>query len=181
MVPQTVVAGIRMLVCDVDGVLTDGTISYGSNNLEIKSFNIKDGLAMKLAGWNQLPVAWLTGRSSDAVARRAAELDVHLYQGAADKETGLLQLAQEVGLAAGEIAYIGDDLNDLPALRLVGLAIAVADAAPEVIACADHVTSAPGGRGAVREAIELILRGQGRWEAAIETYLARLRGRQAGQ
>lgn len=174
MIAKEVLAGIRMLACDVDGVLTDGTITYGSGNLELKSFNIKDGLAIKLAVWSGLPVYWLTGRSSDAVVRRAAELDVQLVQGATDKDAGLRQLARDTGIDLAEIAYIGDDLNDLPALRLAGLPIAVADAAPEVIAAAAWVTRVPGGRGAVREAIEAILEGQGRWENAIDIYLARL-------
>ena len=175
MAQQVQTAAITLLVCDVDGVLTDGTVIYGDGQQEYKAFNIKDGLAMRLAGWNGLPVVWLTGRSSEAVERRAAELAVQVVQGAADKEAGLRAIAGERGLALSEIAYIGDDLNDLPALRLAGLPIAVADAAPEVRALAAYITRQPGGHGAVREAIELILHGQGRWEAAVENFLAHVK------
>ena len=176
MVPKVMLAGVKLLVCDVDGVLTDSSIIYGSGNMEMKVFNIKDGLAMKLAGWSNLPIVWLTGRSSDAVTRRAADLDIQVYQGAADKDAGLRLLARDMGLSLREIAYIGDDLNDIPALRLAGLPIAVADAVPEVRELASYITQAPGGHGAIRETIELILRGQNRWEAAIQLYLTRLSG-----
>lgn len=178
---QQVLAGIKLLVCDVDGVLTDGTIVYGSEGVELKAFDIKDGLAIKLAGWNALPVVWLTGRCSEAVARRAAELDVHVYQGATDKAAGLHAVARDHHLTLHEIAYLADDLNDLPALRLVGWPVAVADAAPEVMAVAAYTTRARGGRGAVREVIEQILHAQGRWAAAIETYLTRLASAVTGQ
>ncbi|HEY3379043.1 MAG TPA: HAD hydrolase family protein [Armatimonadota bacterium] len=174
MISPHTVQGIKLLVSDVDGVLTDGTIIYGNGGTELKGFNIKDGLAMKLAGWNDLPVVWLTGRCSEAVARRAAELDVAVFQGAQNKDVGLRALAQERGLALAEIAYIGDDLNDIPALRLAGLPLAVADAAPEVKALAGYVTHAVGGQGAIREVIEYILGAQGRWERAVETYIDRI-------
>jgi len=211
---------IKLLACDVDGVLTDGGVIYAggtermkvmtnekditphltemvgkamdwpssSNDtaavvsaFELKAFNIKDGLGIKLAGWNGLPVVWITGRSSEAVRMRGGELDVHLYQGVVDKAEGLRRVAEKHGVAVEEIAYIADDLNDLPALRLVGYPIAVADAAPEVIAVAAHVTKARGGQGAVREAIEHILRGQGRWETAVEVYVARLGSARSAQ
>jgi 3-deoxy-D-manno-octulosonate 8-phosphate phosphatase (KDO 8-P phosphatase) len=166
---------IRLLVCDVDGVVTDGMIIYGSDNMEIKNFNVKDGLAIKLAAWCNLPVVWLTGRSSDAVAHRAAELNVQVFQGSKDKEAGLRNIATELGLELEQIAYLADDINDLPALVLAGLPMAVADAAPEVLAKAAYVTKLPGGHGAVREAIELILRGQGCWDQSVESYLNHLR------
>lgn len=169
-------AGIKLLACDVDGTLTDGSITYGSGILEIKAFNIRDGLGLKLASWYQFPVVWLTGRTSDAVERRAGELNVQVYQGASDKAAGLRHVANDRGIALEAIAYIGDDINDLPALGIAGLPIAVADAAPEVLAVAAYVTKAPGGAGAVREALEYILRGQGRWEEAVQTYLSRLQG-----
>ncbi|MHB9023888.1 MAG: KdsC family phosphatase [Armatimonadota bacterium] len=174
-------AAIKLLACDVDGVLTDGSIIYGSRNLEVKIFNIKDGLALKVAAWSGFPVVWLTGRSSDAVAHRAAELDVQLFQGANDKDLGLRMIADARGLSLQEIAYIGDDLNDLPALRICGLPCAVADSAPEVLAIAAYVTKATGGSGAIREVLEYILRGQGRWDADVENYLGRLRGERSGQ
>lgn len=171
---QQSIQRIKLLVCDVDGVLTNGTIIYSSGQTETKAFNIKDGLAMKLAGWNDLPIVWLTGRCSEAVTRRAAELDVQLFQGEGNKDAGLRAIAHERGLTLDEIAYIGDDLNDLPALRIAGLPVAVADAAPEVIARAAYVTKALGGHGAVRELIERILRDQGRWERAVDTYIDRI-------
>jgi len=167
---------IKVLVCDVDGVLTDGAIIYGNGGSELKAFNSRDGLAIKLAGLSGLPVVWLTGRSSEAVARRGRELDARVWQGVAEKAAGLRRIADDLGITLAEIAYIGDDLNDLPALRLAGLPIAVADAMPEVIDAAAFVTNASGGRGAVREAIELILHCQQRWDAAVETFLAHLQG-----
>jgi len=166
---------VKLLVCDVDGVLTDSSIIYCGGSKELKLFNVKDGLGIKLAGWCGLPIVWLTGRTSEAVAHRADELGVHIYQNARDKDAGLRLVASEHNVPLCDIAYLGDDLNDLPALRLAGLPLAVADAVPEVIAAAHFVTSVPGGRGAVREVIEFILRGQGRWEAAVETYLEHLR------
>jgi 3-deoxy-D-manno-octulosonate 8-phosphate phosphatase (KDO 8-P phosphatase) len=175
------VSPIRLLVSDVDGVLTDGTIVYGSENLESKGFNIKDGLGLRLATWAGLPVAWLSGRRSDAVTRRAAELGVRLYEGISDKDAGLRAVAVDHGVALAEIAYVGDDLNDLPALALAGLPIAVADAVPEVKTAAAYITGALGGHGALREVVELILRGQGRWDAGMAVYFQHLRGAKAGQ
>jgi 3-deoxy-D-manno-octulosonate 8-phosphate phosphatase (KDO 8-P phosphatase) len=175
------VTDIRLLVSDVDGVLTDGTISYGTGNLEEKAFNIKDGLGLRLATWAEFPVAWLSGRRSDAVTRRAAELGVRLYDGVSDKNAGLRQVAAEHGVHLAQIAYVGDDLNDLPALALAGLPIAVADAVPEVKEAARYITGALGGHGAIREVVELLLRGQGRWEAAKAIYFAHLQGATAGQ
>jgi 3-deoxy-D-manno-octulosonate 8-phosphate phosphatase (KDO 8-P phosphatase) len=167
-------ARIRLFASDVDGVLTDASIIYGDDQLELKAFSARDGLAMRLATWCSFPVAWVTGRTSAAVARRARELGVEVVQGAGDKAADLRALAEAHGIALDEIAFIGDDLNDLPALRVAGLPLAVADAAPEVLALAAHVTSAAGGRGAVREAIELIFRAQDCWDASVESYLARL-------
>jgi 3-deoxy-D-manno-octulosonate 8-phosphate phosphatase (KDO 8-P phosphatase) len=175
MVETAQLAQVKLLVCDVDGVLTDGAVIYGSGTVELKVFSVKDGLATTLAGWSGLPVVWLTGRASEAVARRADELGVHVYQSARDKGAGVRRVADEHAVPLSDIAYLGDDLNDLPALRLVGLPLAVADAAPEVAAIAHFVTSAPGGHGAVREVIEYILRGQHRWDAAVHTYLENLR------
>jgi 3-deoxy-D-manno-octulosonate 8-phosphate phosphatase (KDO 8-P phosphatase) len=180
MVATERVAKIKLIVCDVVGVLTDGAVVYGTSNAECKAFNVKDGLGIKLASWNNLPVVLLTARHCEAVARRAAELSVQVVQGVTDKDAGLRNVARERALALDEIAYIGDDLNDLPAMRLAGMPVAVADAVEEVKAAALHVTDTRGGRGAVREVIELILKGQGRWEAAVELYLARLHTVAAG-
>ena len=167
---------IKMLACDIDGVLTDGSIIYGTGNLEVKVFNIKDGIAMKIAWVCHFPVVWITGRKSEAAVRRADELNVQIYQGMADKEAGLCAVAAERGLQLEEIAYIGDDLNDIPALQIAGYAFAPADAAPEVIALADYTTKARGGRGAIRETIEHIFHAQDRWEDGIAAYLASMKG-----
>jgi 3-deoxy-D-manno-octulosonate 8-phosphate phosphatase (KDO 8-P phosphatase) len=157
-------------------VLTDGSITYGSGNLEVKAFNIKDGVAMKMAYLSNFPVVWITGRRSEAVTRRADELNVRVYQGMADKEIGLRTVAEDRGFSLEEIAYIGDDVNDIPALKIAGLPIAVADSAQDVLALAAYVTKAVGGRGAVREVVEMIFHAQGRWDEALEAYLSSLRG-----
>jgi 3-deoxy-D-manno-octulosonate 8-phosphate phosphatase (KDO 8-P phosphatase) len=167
---------IAMLVCDVDGVLTDGMIVYGTDNMEIKAFHVRDGLAMKLAWVHHFPIVLLTGRNSDALARRAGELNARVYQGVRDKGAGLIAMAEEYGIPLEKIAYVGDDLNDLPAMQLAGLPIAVADATQEVLATAAYVTNAAGGQAAIREVIELIFRAQGRWDDAVQTYLDHLRG-----
>jgi 3-deoxy-D-manno-octulosonate 8-phosphate phosphatase (KDO 8-P phosphatase) len=165
---------IKLIASDVDGVLTDGAIIYGNGVTEYKAFNIKDGLGMKLAGWCCLPIVLVTGRNSDAVARRAAELNVKVVQGVTDKDAGLRAIAAERNLRLDEIAFIGDDLNDLPAMRLVGVPVAVADAVQEVKDLAAYTTTARGGHGAMRELVELILKGKGTWGEAVETYLKRI-------
>ncbi len=165
---------IKLLVTDVDGVLTDGSIIYGNGEVELKAFNIKDGLGMRLAGQSGLPIVLLTGRSSEAVTRRARELGVRVRQGTQDKGAGLRAIAAETGITVEEIAYVGDDLNDLPALRIAGFPVAVADAVPEVLESAAYVTKTAGGHGAIREVIEYILRNQGCWEGAVTAYLDQL-------
>ena len=166
---------IRALVCGVDGVLTNGTIGYSSDNQEMHFFHAADGLAMRLAGWHGMKVAWLTGRMSRQLAHRARHLDVPFYPGFANKEVGLRIIAREFDLPLSEIAYVGDDINDLLAFRVVGLPIAVANAAAEVKALADYITQARGGEGAVREVVETLLKAQGGWDAAVEQYLHVLR------
>ena len=158
--------GIKALILDVDGVLTDGSIIYDSEGREIKCFNTKDGHGIKMAQRAGLKVVIMTGRKSSPVSRRAEELGVEIVlQGVKDKASALEALLSEQGWKAEEIAYVGDDLPDLPAMSRAGLSIAVSDAAVEVIQAADHVTTLPGGRGAVREAIELILKSGGQWES----------------
>jgi len=174
--PQARLSRITLLACDVDGVLTDGSIIYGSGSVELKAFNIRDGIAMKMAWLTRFPVVWITGRKSDAVARRAGELNVQVYQGMADKEVGLQTIAENRKVALEEIAYIGDDLNDIPAMRIAGYPIAVADSAPEMLALAAFVTKAVGGHGAIRETIEHIFRAQGRWDDAVQAYISSLQG-----
>lgn len=158
-------AGIRLLVVDVDGVLTDGGIVYTSDGVELKRFHVRDGSALKL--WNQdgRRSAVITGRRSPLVEVRAAELGVQfVYQGASDKMTSYRELLARSGASPAEVCYVGDDLPDLPLLRHCGLAVAVADACPEARADAHYVARQAGGRGAVREVIELVLRCQGDWQ-----------------
>jgi 3-deoxy-D-manno-octulosonate 8-phosphate phosphatase (KDO 8-P phosphatase) len=163
--------GVRWLVLDVDGVLTDGRIIIDGGVGEWKAFDVKDGQRIVLAAQEGIRTVFLTGRSSQVVERRAAELGIHrVFQGARDKG-GIMDLFfREEGARPEETAYLGDDLVDLPALRRAGFAAAVGDAVAEVKACADWVATARGGRGAVRELVEFILVAQGRWEAALARF-----------
>ena len=159
---------IELLVLDVDGVLTDGLIHIDDTGVETKTFHTRDGLGLAL--WMRLggDVAIITGRSGMSVRHRATELGIrHVLQGVSDKAPALGKLLRELGLHASQAAAIGDDLADLPMLRLAGYPMAVADAAPEVRDSASFVTVRPGGRGAVREAIEHLLKAADRWEEAL--------------
>jgi 3-deoxy-D-manno-octulosonate 8-phosphate phosphatase (KDO 8-P phosphatase) len=161
---------VRLLVADVDGVLTAGGIVLG-DGMELKAFHVRDGAALKW--WKQVGrrAAVITGRSSAAVDRRAAEVGVDfVYQGAADKLAAFRRLLEAAAVKPPEVCYIGDDLPDLPPMRRSGLAVAVADAAAEVRADAHYVARAAGGRGAVREAVELLLRCQGEWAPLAQRY-----------
>ena len=152
----------------MDGVLTDGGITYSSSGEELKTFHVRDGSAIKLWMAAGHALAILSGRSSAAVTRRAAELGVALVlQGFADKGAGLDEILAATGCEPGQACAVGDDLADLALFARVGVKVAVADAVPELRAAADLVTMAPGGRGAAREAIELILKSQGRWAALV--------------
>jgi len=165
-------AGVRMLVLDVDGVLTAGSIIYTDSGEESKMFDVKDGLGIRAASEAGLQIALMTGRVSQVVQRRARDLHVHhTIQRVGDKAAALQTLADESGLSLPSIAFMGDDLNDRDAMRLAGVSIAPADAVPDILAIADLVTDAPGGRGAARQAVEAILKAQGRWEQAVESYL----------
>ena len=162
---------VELLVSDVDGVMTDGRIIYDNQGIETKQFHVRDGVAVKLWQKSGNRFAIITQRSSHAVKIRASELDVSFVrQAAADKIVTMNEIATELGLKFSQIAYIGDDLPDLPVLRAVGLGVAVADAAREVREAADFVTSLPGGRGAVRETVEMILRNQQRWEDLVRSF-----------
>jgi 3-deoxy-D-manno-octulosonate 8-phosphate phosphatase (KDO 8-P phosphatase) len=166
-------AGIELLVLDVDGVLTDGAIVYTDNGVEVKAFHVRDGSGLKLWQREGKRAAIISGRRARAVEVRAAELGVSpVIQGAAENLEAYRQILAEAGLRPEQACFVGDDLPDLPPLHNCGLAVAVADACPEVRADAHYVTRAPGGRGAVREVIELILRGQGRWQRAVARYRA---------
>jgi 3-deoxy-D-manno-octulosonate 8-phosphate phosphatase (KDO 8-P phosphatase) len=162
---------VRLLAMDVDGVLTDGRILLDHQGRELKCFHVHDGQGIVLAQRAGLPIAWISGRASEAVQQRAMELKVSwVYQQVADKVQVLQELLRHTGLDASAVAYIGDDLGDLPLLRRVGLPIAVANALPEVRACAAWVTRRAGGQGAVREVIDMVLRTQGRWAAVVQGY-----------
>lgn len=149
---------VELLILDVDGVLTDGAITLDPQGRELKTFSSRDGFGVKL--WQRMGfhVAIISGRASEAVAHRARELGVeHVMLGCRDKGAALHDLAKKSGVSLNRMAALADDWPDLPILRRVGYPMAVADAAPEVIAAARHTTAAPGGRGAVREAIEHLL------------------------
>lgn len=156
-------AAVRMLLLDVDGVMTDGGIILAGRDLEVKRFDVQDGMAVTLARAAGLKVGILTGRDCEPVRRRAQELQIdELSQGHFWKEEGLDAILAKHGLTDAEVAYVGDDVLDIPVLRRVGLAIAVGNARPEVKAVAVHVTERFGGRGAVREVVDwlLALRGE---------------------
>ncbi len=156
--------GVRLLVLDVDGVLTEGGVVYGTGGLEVKRFHVRDGSGLK--AWRRAGrrSAFLTGRSSPVVDLRAVELGVDfVFQGASDKLPAYRRLLEEAALPPSAVCYVGDDLPDLPPMRECGLAAAVADGCREARAAAHYVTREPGGGGAVREVIELILRCQGLW------------------
>ncbi len=163
---------IKLFLCDVDGVLTDGSIFIGGEK-EFKRFNIRDGLGLVLARRAGLKVGWVSARPSLATKLRADELkiDFLVQQGDATSKTAAIEtlLAQEK-LNWSETCFVGDDIIDLGPLARAGLAVAVGDAVPEAKAAAHFVTKAVGGRGAVREAVELILRAQKKWRPFIEKY-----------
>lgn len=164
---------IELILSDVDGVLTDGGVIFDNQGVEIKRFHIRDGLGIKL--WQQAGHRFgiITGRASQIVRVRATELGIDLIrQGVDEKLTIAKQIMQELKLTPEQVAFIGDDLPDLPVLRNVGLAIAPADAAKEVHDAAQLITKYSGGHGAVREAIEMILQTQGRWENLVRKYKA---------
>lgn len=163
---------VKLLILDVDGVMTDGAITYDDEGRETKSFNSKDGHGIKLFMGAGLQVALITARSSKIVSNRAAELGITLvYQGAVDKLSVFLKILKDLSLGAAETAYMGDDIIDLPVLKRAGLSVAPSDASADVIERVDYITERPGGRGAVREAVEVILKAQSKWEGAIKDYL----------
>ena len=162
---------IKLILSDVDGVLTDGGIYFDNNGIESKKFHIKDGLGIKM--WQRAGFRFgvLTARTSHIVKVRSAELGIDIVrQGFESKLPTAETLAKTMNLGFDEICYIGDDLTDLPVLRTVGLGVAVADAAPELLAAADLVTQKAGGQGAVRELIEQILHSTGRWNDLVQQY-----------
>jgi 3-deoxy-D-manno-octulosonate 8-phosphate phosphatase (KDO 8-P phosphatase) len=162
---------IELLIVDVDGVLTDGGIIYSDDGAELKQFHVRDGSGLQIWRFVGKRAAIITGRKSNVVAVRAAELGIDpVIQGAPEKLPAYRDLLRDGGWRPEQVCFVGDDVPDLPVLRNCGLAVAVADACPEVLADAHYVTQAAGGRGACREAIELILRCQGLWQAVVEKF-----------
>ena len=163
---------IRLIVMDVDGVMSESRLIYMEGNGEVRTFNIKDGMGITLARLAGLEVALISGRESVIVTRRAAELHItDVYQGVIRKLGTFFQILQKYGLDKEQACYIGDDINDLPIMREAGLAVAVADAVEDVKRAAHYVTHAPGGGGAVREIIDRILRFQNLYEDAIKVFV----------
>jgi YrbI family 3-deoxy-D-manno-octulosonate 8-phosphate phosphatase len=155
---------IELLVVDVDGVLTDGGIIYGDSGIEVKAFHVRDGAGLKLWQAAGKQAALISGRASRVVEVRAAEVGIGMvFQGIGEKLLAYRQVLAAAGMRPEQVCFIGDDLPDLPVLGNCGLAVAVADACSDVRAVAHYITRTPGGRGAVREVIELILRCQEKW------------------
>ena len=162
---------IELILSDVDGVLTDGSIIFDNSGMETKQFHIRDGMGISLWKRAGYSFGFVTARSSQIVKLRAAELGVDIVrQGLEDKLPVVQNILSELTLRPDQVCFVGDDLPDLAAILSVGLGVAVADAAPEVIAAANWVTHARGGKGAIRETIERILKAKDRWEDLIRKY-----------
>ncbi|MCD6188055.1 MAG: HAD-IIIA family hydrolase [Desulfuromusa sp.] len=164
-------AKIKLLLLDVDGVLTDGRIIYDNHGNELKAFDVKDGHGLKMLQRTGIKVGIITGRSSAVVTRRARELGIEiLYQGALRKLEPYLEILSAEGLIDEQVAYIGDDLVDLPILHRVGFSATVADAVADVFPYVDYIATHPGGCGAVREICDLLLRASGQWDKLTKKY-----------
>ena len=169
---NTRAANIKLVAFDIDGVMTDGGLHYTDDGHELKTFNVQDGLGVVLLRRSGIKVAIITGRTSNVVSCRAKDLGVeHVFHGVGNKGAVSGQLLEQLGLQWSELAFMGDDLIDLPAMTRCGLAIAPANARQIVKERAHMVTEAGGGKGAVREAIEFILAAQGKLDAAFAPYL----------
>ena len=165
-------SNIRLLLLDVDGVLTDGSITYSDSGEQIKSFNTQDGLGLKLLMNSDIRVGIVTGRSSKALLHRCDNLGINLiFDDVKDKSAVLDTILSQTKISAEEIAFVGDDLIDIPIMKRVGIAICVPDAPYEVKQCAHIVTNRKGGHGAVREICESILKTQGLWEKIIKQFM----------
>lgn len=164
---------VRLMLFDVDGVMTDGRLWYGPSGEALKAFSVLDGHGLKLLARTGVMVALLSGRSSPAVAQRAAELGIeHLIQGVGDKLPAFEALAARLGLAAAQVGYMGDEVHDVPLMRRCGFACAPHEAHALVLEYAHYVARAPAGGGAVREVCEYLMRAQGTLDAALAEYLA---------
>ncbi|MFN2237954.1 MAG: KdsC family phosphatase [Thermoanaerobaculia bacterium] len=171
--PRSDASRIRMIVSDLDGVWTDGRIIYTGDTRETKEFNVRDGLAVKIAQRAGIEVAVLTSRDSKAVARRCSELGIgRLVQGAGEKASALKKIAGDAAVPLDEILYIGDDLPDLAPMALAGLSAAPSDAAAEVAGTADWLLDSRGGGGAIRELVERLLRERREWDRVVAGFRA---------
>lgn len=163
---------VKMLILDIDGVLTDGRIIYDSKGKELKCFNVLDGMGLALLGLAQIKVALITAKSSPAVRRRARDIGAaELREDVIDKLSAFSQILKKYKLSNENICFVGDDLLDLPVIKRAGLGVAVANACPEVKKYADYLTKREGGKGAVREVIEIVLRAQNKWQKVIKRFL----------
>jgi 3-deoxy-D-manno-octulosonate 8-phosphate phosphatase (KDO 8-P phosphatase) len=159
-----IVEGIKLLVLDVDGVLTDGRICINDRGEETKAYHVRDGYGIRLLMGAGIDVAIITGRLSKSAGNRAADLGIkNVFQGVADKKAVCMKLLEEKGLSMEQVCFIGDDLQDLPLLKVAGMPVAVLDAVKEVHEAALYVTGKNGGCGAVREVCELILKARNAW------------------
>jgi 3-deoxy-D-manno-octulosonate 8-phosphate phosphatase (KDO 8-P phosphatase) len=166
---------IRLVLTDIDGVWTDGKLFYvpgqGAEMVEVKAFNTQDGMAFRWAHAAGLQTGLISGRESPGVTHRARMLGVtYIYQNYLEKIPPYEEILRQSGFADAEVAYLGDDLPDLPLMNRVGLGVAVANARPQVKNAADYVTAAPGGDGAIREVLELVMEAQGSWAKVLEKY-----------
>ncbi len=161
---------VRLFLCDVDGVLTDGTV-FMAGETEAKQFNILDGLGLRFLQREGIKVGWVSGRASPATTQRAKDLRIDfLSQGSHEKVPEIEKILGQAGVGWDRLCYVGDDVLDLGALKRAGLAVAVANAIAECQALAHYVTRNSGGRGAIREVVDLILKAQGRWEVLVKDY-----------
>lgn len=164
-------ADIRLLLLDVDGVMTDGGIIYDANGVETKVFNVKDGHGIKMLQRLGIEVGIITGRTSAVVDFRAKELGISIvYQGALKKIVCYEDVKQKTGFTDSQIAYVGDDVIDVPVMKMVAFAAAPADALEDARTVAHYVTKCGGGRGAVREVCDMIIKGRGLWDSVVERY-----------
>jgi 3-deoxy-D-manno-octulosonate 8-phosphate phosphatase (KDO 8-P phosphatase) len=170
-------ARVRLLLMDVDGVLTDGHLynvpDASGLMVETKGFDSQDGIALQWLSWMGIKTGVISGRESPATATRAAQCKMsYVYQGHIEKIPILEEILADAKISADQVAYVGDDLTDVVVMNRVGLGIATANARPEVKGCAKHITSAEGGSGAIREVCELLLKAQGRWDELLKKYEA---------
>lgn len=163
---------VKMLILDIDGVMTDGRIIYDSRGNELKCFNVLDGMGLALLGFAQIKVALITAKGSKAVTRRARDIGaVEVKQNTIDKLAAFRQILKKYNLKEEDICFVGDDIVDLPIIKRAGFAVSVANGCSEVKKAAHYLTKKEGGKGAVREVIEIILRAQNKWRKAISRFL----------